>query len=116
VNKDLSHDLDYLEDYIAKWRESKGFYTPSKMDETQITLTMADALLGKLMLVVTEVAEAAEAVRHHDKENFIEEIADVFIRLLDICGSMNIDISDAIYEKMCKNEKRPIRHGKKTAV
>jgi len=68
------------------------------------------------MLVVTEVAEAAEAVRHNDKENFEEEIADTFIRLLDICGTMRIDIERRIDEKMKVNEGRELRHGKKTTL
>ena len=75
-----------------------------------------DALLGKLMLVATEVAEAAEAVRHEDWENYKEELADTFIRLLDICGSMDIDIKQEIWDKMKVNEGRPIRHGKKTRL
>lgn len=64
------------------------------------------------MLVVTELAEAAEAVRHSDQKNFEEEIADTFIRLLDICGTCKIDIDKAIADKMEYNEGRPIRHGK----
>ena len=37
-----------------------------------------------LMLIVTELAEAMEAHRVQDQENFREEIADAFIRLLDL--------------------------------
>ena len=36
-----------------------------------------------LMLIVSELAEAMEAYRIQDHENFKEEIADTFIRLLD---------------------------------
>jgi NTP pyrophosphatase (non-canonical NTP hydrolase) len=75
-----------------------------------------DALLGKLMLVATEVAEMAEAVRHEDEANFKEEMADTFIRLLDMCGTMGIDIKQEIKKKMEINESRPIRHGKKTRL
>jgi NTP pyrophosphatase (non-canonical NTP hydrolase) len=75
-----------------------------------------DAVLGKLMLVATEVAEAAEAVRHEDWDNFVEELADTFIRLLDLCGTMGIDIKQAIVDKMAVNEGRETRHGKKTRL
>jgi len=67
----------------------------------------------KLMLVVTELSEAMEAYRHEDTENFKEEIADTFIRLCDICGSVNIDIEREIRTKMEVNKKRPYLHGKK---
>ena len=97
---------------IATWRERKGFYTPNRID----TEASGDLMLGKLMLVVTELAEAAEAVRHRDRENFEEEIADTFIRLLDICGTMGIDPEEGIERKMNTNESRPYRHGKQTTL
>ena len=85
---------------IVSWRQKKGFKTRwSNMPE-------------KLMLVVTELSEAMEAYRHNDNENFSEEIADTFIRLCDICGSINIDIENEIAKKMSTNRDRPFLHGK----
>ena len=65
-----------------------------------------------LMLVVTELAEAMEAHRKQDPDNFKEEIADVFIRLFDLCGGMGIDIEAEILKKCEKNKLRPYKHGK----
>lgn len=65
-----------------------------------------------LMLIVTELAEAMEAHRHQDNENFKEELADTFIRLLDLCGGLNIDIENEITRKSEKNKSRPYKHGK----
>ena len=65
-----------------------------------------------LMLIVTELAEAMEAYRHQDDTHFREELADTFIRLLDLCGGLNIDIEHEIYEKSMRNKKRPYKHGK----
>ncbi len=65
-----------------------------------------------LMLVVTELAEAMEAYRKEDNANFQEEIADTFIRLLDLCGGLNIDIEGEIAKKSEKNKNRPYKHGK----
>ena len=90
---------------IVRWRKKKGFKTPSSINEHE-------AVLAKLMLVVTEIGEAAEAVRHHDDANFNEEIADTFIRLLDLTGTMGIDIEAEIAKKMAINEGRELRHGK----
>lgn len=65
-----------------------------------------------LMLIVTELAEAMEAHRHQDEQNFKEELADTFIRLLDLCGGLNIDIEQEIYKKSVHNKTRPYKHGK----
>ncbi len=65
-----------------------------------------------LMLIVTELAEAMEAHRVQDEANFREEIADSFIRLLDLCGGLGIDIEEEIHKKSLKNKQRPYKHGK----
>lgn len=65
-----------------------------------------------LMLIVTELAEAMEAYRIQDQENFREEIADTFIRLLDLCGGLGVDIEEEIQKKSDKNRGRPYKHGK----
>ncbi len=65
-----------------------------------------------LMLIVTELAEAMEAHRIQDQANFKEEIADSFIRLLDLCGGLGIDIEAEIEKKSHKNKTRPYKHGK----
>ena len=69
---------------------------------------------SRVMLVVTELAEAVEADRHGDTEGVQEEIADVFIRLADLCGGDErlTDIVKHIREKMEVNKKRPRLHGK----
>lgn len=65
-----------------------------------------------LMLVVTELAEAMESYRVQDDANFREELADTFIRLLDLCGGLDIDITQEIITKTEKNKQRPYKHGK----
>ncbi len=103
-----------------------------------------------LMLVVSELAEAQEALRKnqyaekavadglmHDiqlqytdeefqmnrgiwkslfeekiKSTFEDEIADVAIRLFDLCGGMNIDLEKHIELKMKYNSMRGYKHGK----
>lgn len=66
-----------------------------------------------LMLVVTECSEAVEADRLGNEGQFIEEIADIFIRLFDLCGYKNIDIQPFIDRKIAINRERPRLHGKK---
>ena len=69
--------LNHVARNIAAWRESKGFYSPRSFEET-------DQVIVKLALVMTEVAEAIEAARTGDFENFQEELADAIIRILDV--------------------------------
>ena len=83
----------------------KGFHTPCNIDD-------ADGMLAKLMLVVTEVGEAAEAVRNGDHQNFCEELADVLIRVLDIFGAMNESVTSCLDCKMQQNLEREYKHGK----
>lgn len=107
--------INKLAEEIKKWRLSKGFLTPKfSMEISDSKVSEADLLLGKLMLVVTEISEAAEAVRHGDKENFTEEMADAVIRILDITATSEIDLEKAILAKMKINAGRPEKHGKKT--
>jgi NTP pyrophosphatase (non-canonical NTP hydrolase) len=67
----------------------------------------------KLALVHTEVSECIEADRKGDDENFAEEVADIFIRLGDLCGMLGIDIESVVEAKMAYNESRPYMHGNK---
>lgn len=99
--------LNTLAKRIGVWRRGKGFHTPIGMSQTD----ERDKLLGKLMLVVTE---AAEAVRHNDRPGLEEELADTIIRVLDITDALDIDISSAIARKMIVNEGRDYKHEKQT--
>ena len=103
-----------------------------------------------LMLIVSEVAEAQEALRKnfnadkfivhdlghdldlnnqdeeftyntedwkqhfekHVKSSFEDELADVAIRLFDLCGGLKIDLEKHIALKMHYNSTRPRKHGK----
>lgn len=103
-----------------------------------------------LMLIVSEVAEAQEALRKNHytdqsvanglkqdidlnyaddefqlnqgiwkslfeekvKSSFEDEIADVAIRLFDLCGGMGIDLEKHIELKMKYNSLRGYKHGK----
>jgi NTP pyrophosphatase (non-canonical NTP hydrolase) len=91
----------------------------------------------KLMLIVSELGEACEALREGKrffgqaaevvrsvcdlpvvifegavKDTFEDELADVLIRTLDLMYSLGIDIDFHVREKMRYNEGRPHRPGK----
>lgn len=66
-----------------------------------------------LCLLHSEISEALEAYRNHDDANFREELADLAIRLLDMCGGLKIDLEYEIETKHRINLTRKIRHGNK---
>ena len=67
--EDVRFNINEMAQFIKEWREEKKFFTPSSMEEDV-------QILAKLMLVASELGEAAEAIRRHDEENFKEELAD----------------------------------------
>jgi NTP pyrophosphatase (non-canonical NTP hydrolase) len=104
-----------------------------------------------LMLIVSELAEAMEALRKdhyadktmvnglyqdivihkyddefnimdgpwkqgfetHIKSTFEDEIADVAIRLFDLCGGLGVNLEKHVEMKMMYNSMRGYKHGKK---
>ena len=115
--------LNHMARRISEVVRSKGFETTWRN------------VPEKLMLVVTELAEAMEWYRNFSGDDLLElgrnpeelasergndslvqfrfEIADAVIRLLNLSASLGIDIEAAIAAKMERNEKRPFRHGGK---
>lgn len=55
----------------------------------------------------------ADLFRETVKDTFEDEIADTFIRLLDISGFLEIDLERHIKYKMKYNETREFKHGKR---
>lgn len=85
----------------------------------------APSVPEKLALVHSEVSEALEAYRDGamhttvtetgKPEGFATELADVVIRIADLCGHLGIDLESAVEQKAAYNETRPYRHGGKKA-
>lgn len=84
-----------------------------------------DKALAKLMLVTTEVAEAAEELRKNadprhtytresdgKPEGFAFELADAIIRIADLAGACGVDLDRAIATKTTFNMTRPFKHNK----
>ena len=80
-------------------------------------------ILSKLMLVVTELAEAAEDVRNGHTLVTIEsggkpvgfptELADALIRILGLSAFLGIDMDSVVSWKHEYNKTRPHKHGGK---
>lgn len=80
----------------------------------------------KLLLIVTEITEAAEAYRSNPDilyrfyedgikpDGFFVELADAVIRIMDLCEYNKIDLETVIIEKNKYNQTRDWKHGGKT--
>jgi len=90
-----------------------GFWDDiEKIENPLIDNAMNNAVTTRIMLIVCELAEATEALREYDADNFREELADIAIRLADLCGGLEIDLEAEIAKKMLINKDRPYKHGK----
>ena len=81
-------------------------------------------MLAALALVVSEVAEAMEAVRKHDpttwadtktKDTFARELAGATLRIMDLAAANCVDLGEAIRAELDANKARGYKHGGKAA-
>lgn len=130
IDKTTINMMNELRDKIYQNAKDKGFWDKER--------NMGESL----MLIVTELAEALEVHRASGqlkeftegqklslekmndeefpetfsimvKDSFNDEMADVLIRVLDLCGGYNIDIDWHVKMKMRYNATRERLHGKK---
>ena len=108
----MHKSVDYVGDYIAEYGLSNEIVKATK-----------DAFIAqKIGLIMSECGEALEAMRKPNyeangygigvKDSFVDEIADTIIRLLDLCGELEIDIDAQMEWKMNYNKSREAKHGK----
>lgn len=72
-----------------------------------------DNTIGDIVLPPLDSSEKSKlAFEAHIKDTFEDEIADAFLRLMDLCGEYNIDIETHIKMKSKYNKLRPAKHGK----
>lgn len=110
---------------IYEANKKKGFYEDrsSLLTTGNNDVTQAERIYigNKLMLIVGELAEAHEGLRHGNPPSehipkfsaLEEELADTIIRILDLSGYQNLRIEEAIEAKIAYNATRPHKHGKK---
>lgn len=137
--------LNKLAKHIHSNAKAKGFWEEMALidmfigNENDVIRLKKAIISQKIMLVVSELGEAIEALRNDKmcprgsdktlmemikadvdkfgfetiiKDTFEDEIADTIIRILDLCGYMDIDIDFHIRAKMHYNAGRERLHGK----
>lgn len=117
-----------LKTLVFKNALEKGFHDRWINNQDNSIEAKNEMISAKLMLIVSELGEALEALRKGNltkninnftnfeteiKDTFEDEIADTIIRLLDLCGLLQIDIEKHIIAKMEYNKTRERLHGKK---
>jgi NTP pyrophosphatase (non-canonical NTP hydrolase) len=101
--------FDRLQRYIHETAVAKGWWDKERNDGEMIALCHA------------ELSEALESLRHGDPPSdhipdfsgAEEEFADVFVRMLDMCGGRGLRFALALLDKLDFNAGRPYKHGGK---
>lgn len=105
-------EINDLAERVHEMAKSKGFYDHNpKVDDPEW-------LLARTMLMVTELAEGAEAIRNGNLSGdvksggYLEELADCVIRILDTAESLGANFEQIIINKIAYNATREHKHGK----
>uniref|UniRef100_A0A6M3JTN2 Putative nucleotide pyrophosphohydrolase domain-containing protein n=1 Tax=viral metagenome TaxID=1070528 RepID=A0A6M3JTN2_9ZZZZ len=124
-------NIKQLQKISHKQAIDKGFwYKADDLDSLRTPSGVQPRNLSELlMLIVSELGEACEALRKNSrqirsknkkwaksdgwcKDTFEDELADVIIRICDLAESEGIDLEWQISNKLLWNKKRPYKHGK----
>ena len=99
-NKTTIHELKIIVESFVDEREWKQFHSPKNL---AMSLSIEVAELMELFQWLS-LDQAQDVMRAGDnRENAIDEIADILIYTLAFCNRNNIDIADAVKNKMEKN-------------
>jgi len=102
--------INCLMTYCHGLAKAAGWWTNVQTGEP---IEAKSVICEKLLLIHSEISEAAEGVRknlmddHLPHRTMLEcELADGAIRLFDLAGALDIDLAEVIYEKLVYNSKR----------
>lgn len=110
--------LNELADRIHAVAVAKGFYAHESSevrdDAGKLLARVENRSLPseKLLLIVSEVIEAQDALRDSNWVLEAEEVADILIRTLDYAAWRGLDMDGVVAWKMAKNAERPRLHGR----
>lgn len=108
-NAQFINSFNLLSEEVNRNAHNKGFYNKPSENGT------------RMMLMVSEIAEAMEADRHgnppDDKipeySGMEAELADAIIRIMDFCHQNKLRVAEALIAKAEFNSTRPHMHGGK---
>lgn len=113
--------LNELSEYIFNSNKAAGWWTDLKTGESlvgykegpEIFSNAKRDVLNLLCLIHSEVSEACEGVRKNLQDDKLPhrsmlevELVDTMIRIFDLAGAHNLDLSGALIEKLDYNKHR----------
>jgi NTP pyrophosphatase (non-canonical NTP hydrolase) len=119
--------INELSQLIHQNAVSKGFYEGEKnigeilcLIHSEVSEAMEADRKGRYFSISVEELEKTETESDYKqyfeskiKGTFEDELADIIIRVLDLCAYKNINIQEQIIAKMAYNSTREYKHGKK---
>jgi NTP pyrophosphatase (non-canonical NTP hydrolase) len=106
----MSDTINVIRDICHDAATRSGWWTAK--DGSEVTDNPL-SFSNKLMLIVSEVAEAMEGDRKKLMDDHLPhremrevELADALIRIFDLAGAYNLDVGGALVEKMAYNAVR----------
>ena len=108
IHSELSEALEAL-------REDRRQLQPKKADIHSIQCNCGSGLVpSSIGMTGTKCPKCCPNDSYKwEKDTFEDELADVAIRLFDLCGARDIDLEWQISQKLAYNKNRPKKHGKK---
>ena len=106
-------DFKEIQKRVYLTAKNNGFHQIDGSSMSQRVCTMRKCEI--LMLIVTECAEACEAVRLNDDNKFQEDLADIVMRVMDTAELYGINLEEEIIKKnwFKINSERGYMHGGK---
>lgn len=103
-----------LEDWDAAYKIPASLaLLHSEIDEAAEWVGSESTVAASLLDAHKKISHCLELWRHSEKAEFLEELADVQIRLLDLAGGLTDDFDAAVQAKLDKNRRRGHKHGGK---
>lgn len=87
------------------WEDERSFGELIALCHSELSEALEEYRKGK------GIAETY--IKDNKPEGIPVELADVLIRIFDMCGRHGIDLEEAVIMKMAYNKSRPYRHGNK---
>ena len=104
----ITNGLNYMSKMCYGLSKDAGWWVDQDQGEVDMHVACT-----KLLLVVTEIAEATEGLRKSSMDDKLPhrsmlevELGDSIIRIFDLAGRMGLDLGGATYEKLVYNQNR----------
>jgi len=113
----IAHEVHCVNHINGWWHDRNAIARYHPNGKHQVTL-------AALALVVSEVAEAMEAIRKHEadtwtdtttKDTFARELAGATVRIMDLAAWTGVHLGEAIRAELEANKARGYKHGGKAA-